>query len=155
MTSQLHFESSTCARCGGSGYMPFSAYGGVCFKCNGGGLVLTPAGKSARKLFDELIAAATDRKPAWDVAIGERIAVLPGKFARVLDKTFTSGSGAVIDGKCLGSAVLVTKGSNMHYTPDHMVGIAPSTERRNEIVREVVKRRKGATLVDVPVPATV
>lgn len=155
MASVLHFESTACSRCGGLGNIPHygHVYNGVCFKCHGAGRMLTPKGKSARKLFDELITEATDRKPAWDVAIGERIQVRPGKFARVIGKSFTSRSGAVIDGMCLGSAVLETKSSSIHFTPDSLVGIAPSSERRNEIIREVVKRRSGATLVDTPEPA--
>lgn len=30
-------NSVVCGRCGGTGHMPFSAYGGVCFRCNGDG----------------------------------------------------------------------------------------------------------------------
>jgi hypothetical protein len=40
-------ERETCDRCGGGGRMPFAVYGGVCFKCNGKGEVLTKRGRAA------------------------------------------------------------------------------------------------------------
>lgn len=46
-------NSVRCGRCGGSGHMPFSAYNGVCFRCNGRGIEpITPKGQAAliRKL---------------------------------------------------------------------------------------------------------
>jgi DnaJ-class molecular chaperone len=44
----IKFETTTCDRCGGSGYMPYAAYGGVCFKCNKAGVVYTRAGRAVR-----------------------------------------------------------------------------------------------------------
>lgn len=72
MTS-IKFQTDDCSRCGGTGRMPYSAYGGVCFKCNGHGKTMTAAGRAARKTFLATRAAACSRKRADEVVPGDRI----------------------------------------------------------------------------------
>lgn len=43
----VYYAMETCGRCGGTGMMPFAAYGGVCFKCGRAGRHFTPAGRKA------------------------------------------------------------------------------------------------------------
>lgn len=58
------FESVRCTRCGGSGRMPFSVRGGICFKCDGPGFVLTKRGRAAQAYLDALrTIPAEDFKP--------------------------------------------------------------------------------------------
>lgn len=54
---KLTFDRETCDRCGGTGRMPFAAYGGVCLKCHGKGSSLTRRGR-----------AASDRMVEWQNA---------------------------------------------------------------------------------------
>lgn len=151
-TLTLKFESCDCSRCGGSGRMPFSAYGGVCFKCNGAGQVLTPAGRSARKLYDTLLSAACTTKQAWEVEVGERVTYahevgVGARWFTVVEKEFTSTSGSVVDGRCLGSAVLKSAKVGHMATPDTLMAVYPGVEVKREIIAEVAKRRKGAVVV--------
>jgi hypothetical protein len=151
MTVKLHFETTTCSRCGGTGTMPFSVYGGVCFKCNGSAVTLTAAGRSARKLWDELVDAACTRKQAWEVEVGDVIEYRPGKFATVKTKGF-SQSGQIIDGHAASAELGLTNSTYM-VRPDAEVKIRPTTAQYAEIRAQVLRRRKGATLVE-EAPAT-
>jgi hypothetical protein len=46
----ISYEYETCSRCGGTGRMPFEAYGGQCLKCHGQGRHLTSAAKRVRDI---------------------------------------------------------------------------------------------------------
>ncbi len=59
-------ETDTCGRCGGTGRMPFSVYGGLCFKCHGKGKLLTKRGQAAN---DFLVALRS--KPASELKVGD------------------------------------------------------------------------------------
>ena len=67
------FETTTCDRCGGSGYMPFAAYGGVCFKCNKAGKVFTRKGAAARKAFVEARNAACPKLLPGELKVGMKV----------------------------------------------------------------------------------
>lgn len=43
----VYYAMETCGRCGGTGMMPYAAYGGQCFKCGRAGRHFTPAGRKA------------------------------------------------------------------------------------------------------------
>lgn len=145
----LRFETETCFRCGGTGHMPFAAYGGKCFKCHGHGKTMTAAGRSARKLYDELTAAACTTKQAWEVEVGETVAYASdtgNRWFTVAGRDFSSTSGSVVDGRCMGSAVLITTWSNHMAVPDTLMKVRPSVEARVAIINEVARRRKGAVI---------
>ena len=65
---KLLFENTTCSRCGGAGRLPYSVYGGVCFKCHGRGAVLTKRGRAAQDWFN-----AQREKPLEDFKPGDLI----------------------------------------------------------------------------------
>jgi hypothetical protein len=65
---KLLFVNTTCTRCGGDGRMPYSVYGGVCFKCHGLGATLTKRGRAAQTWLDE-----RRRKPLEDFQAGDWI----------------------------------------------------------------------------------
>lgn len=88
---RITYDTTTCSRCGGSGRMPYSVYGGVCFKCNGKGQYLTPQGRKVRAWFDawaerHLTVAASTLEP------GDRI-VVHGATWTVTERTTTLGKG--------------------------------------------------------------
>lgn len=88
---KMTFDSETCSRCGGSGTMPFSAYNGVCLKCNRAGVVLTRNGKTARGKV-EAWAEANLTVPASTVEPGQR--VKSGSLSgTVVERTTTLGQG--------------------------------------------------------------
>jgi len=67
----LHFETSPCGRCGGSGmFGPKSVKGGVCFTCSGNGKLLTRRGKTARNRYDSLLVERLGRR-VWELAEGD------------------------------------------------------------------------------------
>jgi hypothetical protein len=70
------FESTTCGRCGGTGHLPFAVYGGKCFACHGDKVVMTRAGKAARRKWD-----------AWrEATLAIKVADLaPGMLAKPAD----------------------------------------------------------------------
>lgn len=79
----ITFETTTCDRCGGTGTMPYTAYNGVCLKCNRRGTVYTPKGRAAAKKA----AAWKDAHASIslsDLAVGDRIYVTNMRGARVL-----------------------------------------------------------------------
>lgn len=68
MAAKLLFESTECSRCGGSGRMPYSVAGGVCFKCGGAGAILTKRGRAAQDYLNEM----NDVEPS-DVNVGDKL----------------------------------------------------------------------------------
>jgi len=65
---KLLFENTTCPRCGGGGRMPYSVYGGACFKCHGRGAALTKRGRAAQEWF-----SAQREKPLEDFKPGDLV----------------------------------------------------------------------------------
>lgn len=89
--ARIDFEQATCSRCGGSGRMPFAAYGGVCFGCNGKGQKLTAKGRAAyRKL--ETWAETNLYVPASSVEVGQRVHI-GGRSVKVTARTTRLGQG--------------------------------------------------------------
>lgn len=86
LIKSISFETTTCDRCGGTAYMPFSAWGGVCLKCNksgkGNGQMLTRAGKAAAKAFDDYI-AAHHTKMMIDLQPGDMVRSVNGRHTVV------------------------------------------------------------------------
>lgn len=149
--AKLNFETTSCVRCGGTGFIEAfgHVFGGRCFKCAGSGSTLTPAGRSARKLYEELLDTACARKQAWEVEAGERVSYAgKNQFFRVLSKDFSSQAGGVVGGRCEGSAMLESAKSMHMVAPYTEMKVAPSSERLIAIMHEVAKRRKGATVTE-------
>ena len=147
---KITFEQCPCTRCGGTGSMPYSVYGGVCFKCNGVGHQLTPAGRSAHALYESLIAEASVTVQAWQVAVGDTVTYASDRMNRwflVETKDFSSSTGTVVDGRCLGSAMLGSSRTVHCTTPDTLMKIKPSSATICDIMRTVASRRRGATIV--------
>jgi hypothetical protein len=88
----IRYETATCTRCGGSGQMPFAAYGGRCFKCNGNGETMTAAGRRARAKV-EAYAAEHLMVPASAVRPGDKIVGNDGKTRTVVEVETTLGQG--------------------------------------------------------------
>jgi hypothetical protein len=66
---EIKFERETCSRCGGSGRHSYcSAYGSVCFKCNGKGVVLSRKGKKQFAKYMSLM-----KKPVDVVKVGDYV----------------------------------------------------------------------------------
>jgi len=147
--TKLVFETSTCARCGGSGYIQaFSGiYGGQCFGCSGSGQRYTPSGRAAKKLYNELMGEAVKEVPASELVAGQRIfgsrdAAVAGRERRTVvsveptSQTSPQYAGR-FDIRCQ-KVVLVGYSS---------VWVRPEASVSRAIMEEVARRRKGATLV--------
>jgi hypothetical protein len=67
--TKIHFETSPCGRCCGTGsFGPKMVEGGRCFQCKGAKQLLTARGRTARKRYDEMVlerlgAPIADLKP--------------------------------------------------------------------------------------------
>lgn len=68
----ITYEMTPCDRCGSTGRMPFAAYGGTCFKCNGKGETMTSKGRAAWKRVQE-VKAEHLTIPVADVKVGDRV----------------------------------------------------------------------------------
>lgn len=63
------FESTACARCGGSGNYSFNLVSGTrCFGCSGSGYKLTKRGRAAQDFLDGLRV-----KPASEIKVGDLV----------------------------------------------------------------------------------
>ena len=54
--TSIAYDTVPCGRCGATGHMPYSAYGGVCFDCRGAKNRLTPAARKVKALVDDFLA---------------------------------------------------------------------------------------------------
>lgn len=90
--AKIAYDKATCARCGGSGRMPFSAYGGVCFGCNGNGEKLTAAGRRAHAAVEEW-AKAHLTVAASSLKEGDRINYQGQRRTLIRDAETTLGYG--------------------------------------------------------------
>jgi hypothetical protein len=71
---ELLFESQTCSRCHGSGKYSFcEMYRDMCFKCGGGGVVLTKRGAQAQRFFRESCLVPISQLKVGDVIRVESI----------------------------------------------------------------------------------
>lgn len=77
LVASISYESQDCSRCGGSGSMPYSVYGGACFKCNRKGVTMTRAGRTAHAKVQEW-AAANLTVAASSLKVGDRIITTSG-----------------------------------------------------------------------------
>jgi len=90
MTKKLLLESKTCGRCAGSGrYGPSCVYGGVCFKCNGNGAVLTKRGRAAQNFLNDLRMRKMSEFKVGDLILSEGFSAgsynQPSFFARITE----------------------------------------------------------------------
>ena len=147
--TKLVFETSTCARCGGSGYIQaFSGiYGGQCFGCSGSGVRYTPAGRAAKKLYNELMGAAIQEVPASSLVAGQRIfgsrdAAVAGRERRTVVSVEPTSQKApsYVGASDIRCQKVVMVGVHTAY-------VRPEAAVSRAIMEEVARRRKGATLV--------
>jgi hypothetical protein len=90
--AKIAWESDTCSRCFGTGRMPYSAYGGVCFKCNGNRVCITAAGRAARKAFMAARREACTLAEAQDLVVGDKISTDGERFHTVTEIRSESSS---------------------------------------------------------------
>lgn len=89
----IAYETEDCSRCGGSGTMPYSVYGGACFKCNRKGRTMTRAGRTAHAKAQEW-AAANLTVAASSVKVGDRIVTSSGtRTVTAVDVKLGQGNG--------------------------------------------------------------
>ena len=61
---KLKYHRETCSRCGGTGqYSYCSAYGTMCFKCNGSGNQISKIGSKTKQFAENLISTTMDKFP--------------------------------------------------------------------------------------------
>ena len=90
---KLLFENVTCTRCGGGGRMPYSVYGGVCFKCHGRGATLTKRGRAAQEWLNSQREKPLEQFVSGDLIYAEGIDCIGkrGQFHRVVSVKFMDG----------------------------------------------------------------
>jgi hypothetical protein len=93
---KLLFENSTCTRCGGGGRMPYSVYGGVCFKCHGRGATLTKRGRAAQAWLNSQREKPLEQFVSGDIIFAEGVDCIGkrGEFHRVISVKFLDGKDA-------------------------------------------------------------
>lgn len=161
--SKIVFDMADCGRCGGTGSMPFAAYGGVCFGCNGKGRKLTARGRAAHRKLEawaeqNLIVAASA------VEVGDRVHVM-GKSVKVTARTTKLGAGrvssrTVIDGEAVDTTVQLGETTIESATCGYTVAAhAPVrrgwTRETLTLAAPVVARMSGATIVYADVETAV
>jgi hypothetical protein len=146
MTS-IKFQTDDCSRCGGSGRMPFAAYGGVCFKCNGHGKTMTRAGQAARKTFIETRDAASPRKKVSELEPGDKFMAYDHKFRTVVSikdtgytMSSTVGSGATAVTTTHAQFTVETQKMSIGMSGDQEVMLF-SAEAQSTAIQKVLKRK--------------
>jgi hypothetical protein len=95
---KLLFENTTCTRCGGGGRMPFSVYGGVCFKCYGRGATLTKRGRAAQNWLQDQRVKPLEDFQAGDWILAEGFSAgsysMPSRWAQVESVEHLTGAEA-------------------------------------------------------------
>lgn len=155
---KIEFEKSECSRCGGEGRLiGFShVHGGVCFKCNGKGRVLTRSGAAAYKRVQEVqkrvcTVAASSVKP------GDRIQGSDKKFRTVVSVETTLGPGngksrygvegseSYVEYWTFGETIIRTA-KNAYSGAAHREVVLAWTNETIAVAAEAVKRMKGASV---------
>lgn len=156
--TKIVFEKQACSRCGGSGRMPFSVYGGVCFKCNGKGEMLTRRGAAAFKKVQE-VRKQVCTVPASSVKPGMRIVGSDGKARTVVSVETRLGKGNGVgrsgvegtDSFCevwtYGETLIRTKKNGYSGAAHRSVTLAWTAETL-AVAAEAVRRMKGATVIE-------
>jgi len=151
MVFRIEFEKQECTRCGGTGEHSFTPrYGSRCFKCQGTTQQLSPAGSRALKAYEALIEERCT-KNASEVKAGELV--------------FQTADGALFKKSGWYEVTESTPDPlnegrwTIRFTPTAHGGRAcgvfhdskvrfQDIDAMKEIIREVVKRFKGATLIE-------
>ena len=142
--TKITFQTEKCSRCGGTGRMPFAAYGGVCFKCNGHANVYTRAGLAARTAFLKARAEGCPKVRAASLKAGQRFSTDDGTTWRTVvedvDPSHTAGS---VNGVPLIS--VHTQRVDYLSTADNEVTLWSSEAHRAAIQK--VAKRKGVVAI--------
>lgn len=149
---KIEFDRETCGRCGGTGQMPFAAYGGVCLECHGKGSKLTRKGKAASARMAEwqaanMTVAITDLQPGDRVMMtnmsGARYAAT---VASVTPSPFKMWTGAGDDRAEVPLwSVDMNKGGGVDAPADHMMTRAWDSDSLTRCYTEALARMSGAT----------
>lgn len=144
---KIVFDMIDCSRCGGNGKMPFANYGGVCFKCNGKGRMMSPNGKRAwRKMLE--VQKEICSIPASSLKVGDKIMDSQKKPRVVQEIKVSLGKGRVSspDWDQYGEAVVVCKGYSMSMAAHADVLKAWDSESL-AVCADRLKNFKGAKVV--------
>lgn len=144
----IYFETQTCSRCGGTGRMPYSAYGGVCFKCNGQTKTFTRAGLAARKAFFAARAAACETASVTGLTAGQKVSFDGGERWRTVvadvDPTRECGSAGIGEDKVALIRVETQKVNHLVKRTDTVLLWTPGA---HEAAIEKVRKRKGVVKI--------
>lgn len=151
MTVKIVFETTVCDRCGGTGRMPFAAYGGICFKCSpqgthaGSGTVHTRKGSSALKKWNafvqEQLGTTIDQ-----VEVGDTFRVQGHKRLQTL-----ASEPEVVNAETGQMKVTFTSGDGYQYFADSPLKVRYmiTTAFIRDNYPAVLGRMSGATLIDI------
>ena len=166
----ITFETTDCGRCAGTGFFgPLSIDGGRCFGCAGGKIVLTRAGKIARKRYDDIM---NRMKVTLDLLkVGDRIKTelssttswslrKRARWYTVSDITVTAGRGSIGDVPALTYDFVLEGVDHDKWTMGSFLGSNfPTPVWDHDIYLEAInacRRLKGATIIDsTPVVETI
>lgn len=134
---KIIYDTVTCSRCDGVGRLEAysGVHGGVCFKCNGSGSVLTPKGRAAKKRVDE-VQKRVCVKAASQVRPGEKVVGSDGKVRTVVSVDVKLGKG--------------NGGSNDPYTHEPVclnLGVTAWTSETLKVAADAVAKMSGAKVV--------
>ena len=150
---KITFDKVTCSRCNGAGrFRAFShVYGGVCFRCGGGGHTLTKKGAAARDIYRQamtitadalepgMVVMETDVAPGGDMVATRKLTV---------ETVGTSDTKVIADGVPVEYLAVTYEGGRVHHMA-HGTKIeqALSTFTR-DTARAALEGVAGATVTD-------
>lgn len=150
----IKWERVTCDRCGGTGTMPFSAWGGVCLKCMGPGTVLTRAGKAARDKYTAYL-VANHSKMMIDLQPGDVVRDNNGKRRTVVsvDPIIRKGGqlttgipGTESEVTMTNLHIIVNYKNESHHTGAYSTIIVPPEGEALQAAMRHVANMKGAII---------
>ena len=150
---KIEFDKVTCSRCNGAGrFRAFShVYGGVCFRCGGGGHTLTKKGAAAQSIYRQamtitadalepgMVVMETDVAPGGDMVATRKLTV---------ETVGPSDTKVIADGVPVEHLAVTYKGGRQHdMAPATKIQQALSPFTR-DTARAALEGVAGATVTD-------
>jgi hypothetical protein len=133
------FETTTCARCGGSGHYSCNAmHGTTCYGCGGSGKTLSKRGKAAQKMFHTAIKRpANTVQEGWLVWWGD-LTLGKGKWVTVA--SVREFAGPVVNGVPSKAIEFMSmSGNKASLSPsNHMIRAVESLAQRDAAVKAAI-----------------
>ena len=150
---KITFDKVTCSRCNGAGrFRAFShVYGGVCFRCGGGGHTLTKKGAAAQSIYRQamtitadalepgMVVMETDVAPGGDMVATRKLTV---------ETVGTSDTKVIADGVPVEYLAVTYKGGRVHHMAHGTKIQQALSALTRDTARAALEGVVGATVTD-------